>query len=72
MDQCPWHWALALAKDSCGFFVLTHDVSHNKLFAHDLWVCETNETKMKRSGVLLMKLMVPTTCAGHDGSSSGI
>lgn len=29
------------------FFVLTHDVSHNKLFAHDLWVCETNETKMK-------------------------
>ena len=53
MDQCPWHWALALAKDSCVFFVLKHDVSHNKLFAHDLWVCETNETKQRVFSVKL-------------------
>ena len=45
MDQCPWHWALALAKDSCGVLRVENDVSH-KLFAIDLWVCETDETKI--------------------------
>ena len=55
MDQCPWHWALALAKDSCGVLRVENDVSH-KLFAIDLWVCETDETKMKPSGVLFFLL----------------